>query len=161
MSIVSGNSPITLINKLTELNALEDVFYITGSRYFGTHRVDSDWDFLTSSDNPGNHERLTKLGFKLNHWDNNYNSEDESISTVYTWEEVDCRIDVQIVHSVYLDWKLRTQAELFGHMTLLHTLYSDLIANSPSKMYHDALYKELKKSLWSLAFKQHVSGNKL
>lgn len=35
------------IAEIEELAAMDEAFYLTGSRFFGTQRPDSDWDFFT------------------------------------------------------------------------------------------------------------------
>ena len=39
------------------------MFYLVGSRFFGTYRPDSDWDFLAEN-TPERHEDCLRLGLK-------------------------------------------------------------------------------------------------
>lgn len=70
-------------------------FYLTGSRFFGTHREDSDWDFIAGE---GVIEALETNGFKR-HLDGEaaYRYGDAAILAVYRRDNVDVQIMVSVV----------------------------------------------------------------
>lgn len=64
MPIVGHGSATDQLNILLRLETLPQPVYLTGSRFFGTERKDSDWDFFTlDTDNIRDH--LVELGFRL------------------------------------------------------------------------------------------------
>jgi len=58
------------IPEIMELSEMDAVFYLTGSRYFGTARTRSDWDFFTND--PGVGERLLDAGWQTVAADTHY-----------------------------------------------------------------------------------------
>ena len=158
MIYFSDNFQIAFIEKIAELKKLDDVFYLTGSRYFNTHGNDSDWDFFVSNQNPGLHERLLNLGFNQDRKDIRY-SGDRSISAVYTWGEKSTKIDIQVVYDHCLNWKRRTRTEIFEQMTILDRLVKTGKSDSPSEQLEKQhFYKLLKNEIWRTAFNSYRVG---
>jgi len=49
-------------NTFVKLHKMSDEFHLTGSRFFGTNHVNSDWDFMVK-DTPYIGQKLTEIGF--------------------------------------------------------------------------------------------------
>lgn len=88
-------------------------FHLTGSRYFGKSRSDSDWDFFTQ-DCEGIEAWLKTLGFNVLHTSNYTDCE---INKVFRHKEE--KIDVQLVKDVAL--KIEVQEYLYKHCK--HLMY--------------------------------------
>jgi hypothetical protein len=58
LNVSFPSSPLEVLNELPE------VFYLTGSRFFGTAKKDSDWDFF-AQDSHSLVQVLIQLGFKV------------------------------------------------------------------------------------------------
>jgi hypothetical protein len=53
----------TVQNILALLSTMDEIFYLTGSRFFNTHHVNSDWDFFVLK-SFGMEYKLKEFGFK-------------------------------------------------------------------------------------------------
>lgn len=73
-------------------------FYLTGSRYFGTHGLGSDWDFFVE-DSLGVRQFLVSLGFEF--VTNKDYGDDRMTVATYCYENV----DVQLVNDRYIKEK--------------------------------------------------------
>lgn len=81
---------------LNDMQSSTHVFHLTGSRLFGNHRDDSDYDFFVM-ENPGLVSELHVRGFKkISRTGCRYN--DPSVVFIYRH---DCGIDVQIIKPEY------------------------------------------------------------
>jgi hypothetical protein len=80
---------------LTFLHNVSEIFNLTGSRYFGTHREDSDYDFFTYKFT--NYKSfLASLDFQRisRYVENNPHYVDENMAEV--WRHKEAKIDIQI-----------------------------------------------------------------
>lgn len=87
---------VTIHEMLLRMSAGYTPFFLTGSRFFGTDRPGSDWDFFTN-DNACTRELLKKYGFmELIH---NTKYLDANTTAVFRWIPPDDHkwIDVQLV----------------------------------------------------------------
>ena len=107
---------LEMIRKLEEISELTDL-YLTGSRFFGTETEKSDWDFIVKIPVAPNSYKITdiirSLGFKKQEMKE---YKDLLISDVYTLEEGDIKIDLQLLvgdHNV--ETKLKVQSFMKKH----------------------------------------------
>ncbi len=95
--------PLTLPQEIEKIGTL----HLTGSRYFGTHRSNSDWDFIISTLHKEEYEELKMLFHKYNATlIGSYRI--EKGGEVWRWhDEHDVQFDFQIIPDV--KWKLKAQ----------------------------------------------------
>jgi hypothetical protein len=94
--ITNNNAQGIVIEKL---NSSEIRFFLTGSRFFGNFRSDSDWDFYTKNTTKAKRE-LSHLGFgviKSNYYSKPY-GDDPNVALVY--EHTYTKVQVQLVNDV-------------------------------------------------------------
>ena len=107
-------------------------FYLTGSRFFGTAKPGSDWDFFAPY-TQGICNALRTLGFvELTHSSSSYN--DQDTRAVFRYVSPEISIDVQLVNDA--DRKQRIQ-EIIKH----HPGFRDLMTKLP---------KEKRTTFWNL-----------
>jgi len=92
MTLINPKRLIT--NVFPEMENSNQEFYLTGSRFFGTHNENSDWDFFTE-DCPEVRKELENLGFVEEQ--NSYS--DDLTNKVYVHQSA--RIHVQCVKNVW------------------------------------------------------------
>lgn len=128
--MIYGQEKSKVFKALDFISSSPFVFYLTGSRYFGTERPDSDYDFFTQEN-----EQLEKVlednGFRL---DSESYQGDPIMTKVYARENV----HIQLV----IDVKMKAWVQL-------------LLASYIQKYKPD---KEQLKSLWSIAIKLYRDG---
>lgn len=107
-------------------------FYQTGSRYWGTPKEDSDWDFFVQ-DSQEVREFLGSLGFE------------NSIEATYDGD-LHCR--AVYVFDPHGDRKLRVEVQLVGDAVLKHVVQESLKRRIPSGI----LDKFRAIETWSLAY---------
>lgn len=127
---VDKNAPILpVVDFMTNTS---HVFYLTGSRFFGTAKSESDWDFFAPY-TQGICNALKKLGFfELTHSSSSYN--DQDTRAVFRYVSCDISIDVQLVNDA--PRKQRIQ-EIIKH----HPGFRDLMTKMP---------KEKRTTFWNL-----------
>jgi len=123
------------ILEILEKNSFK--FYLTGSRFFGTDRPDSDWDFFTQ-DSPEVRQFLRENGFREINPDSYFEFEvtdfndycDENTATVFRNGKVDiqCQIDVQL--------KILTQEFIKHSPTILDILKK---TQTPYKVWNSVM----------------------
>lgn len=104
--------------------AREEKFYLTGSRFFGTTRENSDWDFFIEADGQGNINKfLESLGFcRIT----NSEYKDASVSSVYLGYLCGAQVHVQLVYPNQMKEKIQSQETLFRlyNMGVLFPFYN-------------------------------------
>lgn len=104
------------------LQSLSGTFYLTGSRYFGNHVPNSDYDYFTTSigHNTDLLTTLKRVGF-ITISDINY--KDDSLVNLFQWKSSDGSIiQIQIVRDAKL--KNIIQQQIKNNKILLNTLIS-------------------------------------
>jgi hypothetical protein len=90
----------TVMNVLVFLSSIEDTFYLTGSRFFGGDRLDSDWDFFTKSEISTKY-KLKNLGFKEIDCEvmKDLGYDGDQFSTIMEYKAIDGIIQIQLVEN--------------------------------------------------------------
>lgn len=110
-------SPVDVMRKLFQLEESHHTFYLTGSRYFRTHRQDSDYDFF-AQDTPALRSFLDSAGFRPHNplddeWMDTY-SLDPNIAHVMRWKFGFPHIDVQLVKDLELKRRAQGMIDALG-----------------------------------------------
>lgn len=103
---------------LSELAALDEPFYLTGSRANHTHTEDSDWDFFAEY-TPTLHEYFSAHPER---WTEQKATYDDPI-TVRVYRSTLGRVDVQLLGAGYVPLKLVAQATI--HRTIPLSIQKD------------------------------------
>lgn len=107
-------------------------FHLTGSRFFGTAKPGSDWDFFAEY-NPNHVNALLTLGFiQLTSSTSSYNDQDTRAVFRYTSSKIN--IDVQLVNDAARKQRIQ---EIIKH----HPGFRDLMTKMP---------KEKRTAFWNL-----------
>lgn len=128
---------------IAALQNSEHQFYLTGSRYFGDHGENSDWDFFIDS---GKYQKvapfLRSLGFHPMGEEYRENSSYRDVNTheVWRWESsTQSSVDVSFTHSIQR--KLRVVAALKGHPRA----YQAILGNYKSS-------PDLRRDVWNFLY---------
>jgi hypothetical protein len=120
----------SILSALQSIEVSSFVFHLTGSRYFGTQREDSDWDFFVDY----SAELITWLEDNSFTLDSTSYKEDPVMCMVYKKENV----HIQVVHSAKMkEW-------------IQHLLYPLFRGMKPDK--------ETSKKLWIHATRLYKAG---
>lgn len=95
-------SPV-IVPVFLQMGNSEFSFHLTGSRYFGNSKQNSDYDFMVE-DSPEVQQFLNVLGFKKLEIDC---YDDAATSVVFNWSQGKQSVDVQCVKNI--ETKLRAQ----------------------------------------------------
>lgn len=115
-------------------------FHLTGSRYFGTERSDSDWDFFVESQ-PGLIDWLVTHGFCKDSVSYNL-SASQNITEV--WKHESEKVHIQICRDLWTRYSVQDALRDFG--------YGDLISRTT---------KDQRRLLWDLAFDLFEAGRQV
>jgi hypothetical protein len=113
-------------------------FYLTGSRFFGSHRQESDYDFFTDL-KPGLTDWLVLHGF-IKDSSPDYNS----VDIIQTWKHCVMTVDIQIVVDAALKSKIQ-----------------DLMRADPLRSMMGKVSKEELRALWQFALSAVAVGRNM
>lgn len=105
--IIDGN----VYNMLLTLDGFDDVFHLTGSRYFGTETEESDYDLMVEYS-----PRLLNilLGIGFGEMSSHHEYRDFSIATIVEYQN----IDIQLINPGSFSAKLEAQY-IFKNLNIL------------------------------------------
>lgn len=118
-------------NIFKKMEKLPQLFFLTGSRYFGHHSPSSDWDFFTDRNTNLRDVGFFKLEFA--------SYSDQNITEVFRYTEDNLQVDVQIVPD--LESKIHCQKALFA----LFGANIKNIGKNERNILWDAMYWAIKK----------------
>jgi len=133
---------LSVQNIIAYLDMSINTYYLTGSRFFGNFKEDSDWDFFAFASEETRRELVT-MGFKRinceNFIDLGYNQ--DQFVDILELEVIDGVVQVQLVNNI----EAKTQVQNFIKSFYLHQFNS--------------MSKNERKELWTLLL--HIQGLQL
>ena len=137
--IINDYSTSSFFKTIQTLMNSADLFYLTGSRFFGNHKPNSDYDFFVK-DSHEVHTQLIHMGFSLQMAEDYIN--DSSFMAIYVLSLDSEIIQIQVIKESEFQTKKEAQ-------DLLASIYGDYRGGVVGMALPDS--KDTRRDLWKFA----------
>ena len=154
------NPAIKTVEVINKLKELPHTFHLTGSHFTNSATKESDWDFFVNaaSLNIGK-DILAIPGFERN--EREY-IDDRSIVVVYSWNNGDKKVDIQLIDPDLMAWKVLANNELAPIMYEIDKEFERtqeyLPVNLRIQKRDDV--KRLKRKIWDTSLEAYRFGRR-
>ena len=149
---------IEVINKLKEL---PHTFHLTGSHFTGSESEESDWDFFVDAASANIEKDILAIsGFERN---SREYADDDSIVRVYSWNNGDKKVDIQLIDPDLMAWKVLANFVLAPIMCELDKELRQTQEHLPVnlRIQKRAAVKRLKRKIWDASLDAYRFGRTL